>query len=256
MKKTPVIHRLSDKPTLVGLAILAMLAPPAFSQIEKTLQFIPDKVDFGMIREEEGKVSRTVKAVNISPDSTFIISARTSCGCSAAEYPEHVIAPGDTTEVTLTYDPVNRPGKFLKTARFFTGNERTGNSIKLSGTVIPSRKNLDRTYPDTAGRLRLTSAIITAGETARTEARPLFVGIYNDSDVPIALEAETDSQALEAALMPDTIEAYGIATLSLMLKGRLIGEKETDFLYKANLIETESGDTITSIPVLGSVKTN
>ena len=256
MKKIPINRRASVGPMQTGMALLAMLAFPAFSQMEKTLRFIPDKVDFGMIREEEGKVSRTVKAVNVSTDSTFIISARTSCGCSAAEYPEHVIAPGDPTEVTLSYDPTNRPGKFLKTARFFTGHERIGNSIKLSGTVIPSRQNLDRTYPDTAGQLRLTSAIITAGETSRTEARPLFVGIYNDSDSPKALATETDSKAMEAALMPDTIEAYGVATLSLMLKGRLIGEKETDFLYKAYLIDTESGDTISSIPVVGAVKTN
>ena len=255
MKKKSVCKGQYFRSTLIGLAVLTALVPTAYSQIEKTLRFIPDKVDFGTIREEDGKVTRTVKAVNISADSTFIISARTSCGCSAAEYTESMIAPGDTTEVILSYDPLNRPGKFLKTVRFFTGDERIGNSIKLSGTVIPSRKNLDRNYPDTAGPLRLTSAMISAGETERTEARPLFIGIYNDSGVPVALTADTDSQALEAALMPDTIEAYGIATLSLMLKGRLIAEREKDFLYKTYLVNTESGDTITSIPVVGYVKT-
>ena len=236
--------------------MLAAMAPRANAQMEKTLRFIPDRVDFGMVREEDGKVSRTVKAVNISSDSTFIISARTSCGCSAAEYPDSVIAPGDTTEVTLTYDPLNRPGKFLKTVRFFTGQERIANSIKLSGNVIPSRRNLDQTYPDRIGPLRLTSALINAGDVSKTEARPLFVGIYNDSDGAVAAIAETDSPALEAALMPDTIEPYGAATLSLMLKGRLIPEKEGDFLYKAYLINPESGDTILCLPTGGVIKTN
>lgn len=237
-------------------AVLLMMAAAAYAQIEKTLRFIPDKVDFGMIREEDGKVSRKVKAVNISADSTFIISARTSCGCSAAEYSDSMLAPGDTTEVTLSYDPLNRPGKFLKTAKFFTGSERIGNSIKLSGTVIPSRRNLDRTYPDQSGQLRLSSAMINAGEISRSEVRPLFVGIYNDSDAPVALTAETDSAPLEAALMPDTIEAFGVATLSLMLKGRGIPEKEKEILYRTYLINAASGDTIASIPVGGTVKTN
>ena len=236
-------------------AMLAVLAPSAYSQIERSLRFIPDKVDFGMIREEDGKATRSVKAVNISSDTTFIISARTSCGCSAAEYSEALLAPGDTTEVVLTYDPVNRPGKFLKTAKFFTGKERTGNAIKLTGTVIPSRENLDRSYPDKAGRLRLTSVILNAGEVSRKEARPLFVGIYNDSDSEIALTADTDSEALEAALAIDTIEPFGIGTLTLMLKGRLIPESESEFLYKTFLTDSTTGDTITCIPVGGYVKT-
>lgn len=254
--KRSFLKKASTPLTLAACAMLASLAPSAYSQIEKSLKFIPDSVDFGIINEEGGKVKRTVKAVNISPDSTFIISARTSCGCSAAEYSDAMIAPGDTTAVTLTYDPLNRPGRFLKTAKFFTGKERIGNSIKLRGTVIPSKKNLDLMYPDRAGQLRLSSALINAGEMTRQEARPLFVGLYNDSDRAIVLSAETDSYPLEAGLLPDTIEPFGVATLSLMLKGRNIAENEREFLYKAFLINRESGDTLISIPVGGYIKIN
>ncbi len=236
--------------------LLSAVMPTAYAQMERSLKFIPDTIDFGIIREEDGRETRTVKAINISSDSTFIISARTSCGCSAADYTTEVLAPGDTTEVSVTYDPLNRPGKFLKTAKFFTGEERISNPIKLQGTVIPSRRNLDRSYPDKAGNLRFSSIILNAGEMSRQDAKPLFVGIYNDSDTAIALSTETDHSPLEAALMPDTIEPFGIATLSLMLKGRLIPEKENEFLYKAYIINTESGDTITCIPVAGSLKTN
>lgn len=241
---------------LIGGAFLWGLAPSAKSEIGRSLRFIPESLDFGVIREENGKVTRSVKAVNISSDSTYIISARTSCGCSAAEYPEDVLAPGDTAVVTFTYDPVNRPGRFLKTAKFFTGKERIGNPIKLSGTVIPSRKNLDRTYPDSAGCLRLSSKFINAGEVSRREARPLFVGIYNDSDRVIAISAESDSYPLEAAMAPDTLEAFGAATLSLMLKGRNFPEEENEFMYKTYLIDSVKGDTIACIPVGGYVKAN
>ena len=238
----------------IVLVCLLALSPVVYSQIEKSLQFIPDKVDFGVIREENGKVSRKVKAVNISPDSTCIVSARTSCGCSAAEYSEEILAPGDTTEVAISYDPTNRPGKFQKTARFFTGKERIGNSIKLYGTVIPSKRNLNKTYPEKAGVLRLSTIMLNAGEVSRTEARPLFVGLYNDSEAPLVLAASTDADALEAGLAPDTIEPFGIATLTLMLKGRNIPVSDTEIEYKAHLINASTSDTILSIPVVGSVK--
>ncbi|MDE7419890.1 MAG: DUF1573 domain-containing protein [Muribaculaceae bacterium] len=239
-----------------SLAIVGFLAlaPVAYAQIEKSLLFLPDKVDFGKIKEENGKVTQKVKAVNISGDTTFIISARTSCGCSAAEYPLDPIAPGDTVEVSITYDPLNRPGKFLKTARFFTGEERIGNSIKISGTVIPSRENLDQAYPEHAGPLRLSTLIINAGEISKTEARPLFVGLYNDSDRSLPLVADTDAPALEVGITPDTIEPFGIATATLMLKGRNIPANEKEFFYRASFVDTATGDTIVSIPVGGIVK--
>ncbi|MDE6378939.1 MAG: DUF1573 domain-containing protein [Muribaculaceae bacterium] len=237
-------------------AIMCTLAPSVYAEISKSLEFIPEAVDFGMIREDDGKVSRKVKAVNVSGDSTFIISARTSCGCSAAEFSDAVIAPGDTTEVTVSYDPVNRPGMFLKTVRFFTGEERIGNSIKLKGTVIPSRSNLDRSYPDSIGRLRVSTKAVTLGEMSRTEARPLFVGVYNDSDRRLALTAGTDSAPMEAAMAPDTIEPFCVGTLSLMIKGRLIPDSEMEFVYNAFIMDSETGDTIATIPVGGLVKSN
>ncbi|MDE6510512.1 MAG: DUF1573 domain-containing protein [Muribaculaceae bacterium] len=256
MNKAKALKKIVAPLAIPGCAMLLALVPSAHAQVEKTLRFIPDKVDFGMVREENGKISRTVKAVNITSDSTFIISARTSCGCSAAEYSEDILAPGDTTEVTLTYDPSNRPGKFLKTVKFFTGKERIGNSIKLSGHVIPSPRNLDRTYPEQVGQLRLTSLLLNAGEMTRSEAKPLFVGIYNDSGQALPIKAETDTTALEATLMPDTIEPFGVATLSLMLKGRHLPEKDNQFLYKTYLLNRESGDTILCLPVGGIIKAN
>lgn len=239
-----------------SFAALSALTFPTYADMEKTLEFIPESVDFGVIREENGRVSRQVKAVNISNDSTFIISARTSCGCSEAEYSEAVVAPGDTTIVTVSYDPTNRPGKFQKTARFFTGQERIGNSLKMTGTVIPSRRNLNKAYPEKAGVLRLSTLMLSVGEFSRREARPLFVGLYNDSDRAIPLSVETDSAALEGAIAPDTIEPFGIATLSLMLKGRDLPENATDIDYKATVKDSSTGEVIVTIPVVGAVKTD
>lgn len=245
--------------SLLVSACFAIADSSVYAQRQQTLKFIPEEVDFGTIREENGKVTKKVKAVNISKSTTFIISARTSCGCSSVTYPDNQLAPGDTAVISVTYDPVNRPGKFLKTAKIYTGEERIGNSFKLKGNVIPSKKNLDRAYPEKAGVVRLSSRIIDAGEVSAKEARPMFVGIYNDSDKPLRLEATTDSKSLEAGLAPDSIGPFEISTLTLMLKGRNFKDSEKDFCYKTFLINRDTGDTITTIPVGGCIvrgKTN
>lgn len=236
--------------------ILALSAGCSYGQIEKTLKFIPETLDFGTIRETGGKVTKTVKAVNISASPSFIISARTSCGCSEAEYDGRMLAPGDTSIVKITYDPTNRPGKFNKSAKIFTGRERISNLLRITGNVIPSAGNLDKTYPEKAGDLRLSTRIVSVGEIRRAESRPIFIGIYNDSDRAIPLKAESDSEALEVTLQPDTIEPYGIATLSMMLKGRNIGNEVTDFKYTATVTDTSTDRALVEIPIGGSIKEN
>ncbi len=225
----------------------------ANSQIEKSLQFIPKTLDFGTIRETDGKVTKTIGAVNVSPDSTFIISARTSCGCSEAEYDGRMLAPGDTTTVSITYDPTNRPGKFQKTAKIFTGKDRISNTFRITGNVIPSKKHLDKSYPEKAGNLRLSTSIVSVGEMRHAESKPIFIGIYNDSEKPLTLRAECDNDALEATLQPDIVEPFGIATLSLMLKGRDIPTGTGDFKYTADIKDSTTGETLVSIPVGGTI---
>ncbi len=238
----------------LALTVGAACSLPVLAQIEKTLKFIPEELDFGVIREENGLTTRTVKAVNIAPDSTFIISARTSCGCSSAEFTEEMLAPGDTTEITVGYNPTNRPGKFLKTAKIYTGNERISNSFKLKGMVIPSRKNLIKTYPDAEGCLRFSSKIINVDELGPNTVRPIFIGIYNDSPDTLRLAPASSDYALGGVLMPDAIEPNGVSTLSLTLRAGDLPAGTSEFNLKAYIINTATADTIATIPVGGAIK--
>lgn len=226
----------------------------SFSQIEKTLKFIPDDLDFGYIRESDGEATKSITAVNISAEPTFIISARTSCGCSEAKYDAKTIAPGDTTTVTITYDPTNRPGKFRKTAKIFTGKDRISNSFHIKGTVIPSEKHLDNTYPEKVGDLRFSTKIVNASEVKRTEMKPLYIGVYNDSDSDVTFNVESDSDALEVKLQPATIDPFGVATICMMLRGSLISKDTTDFKYNVKICNPDNDQEIFNIPVGGIAK--
>lgn len=247
------MHKTQYQTTIIILSLLAA-AFHANAQIEKSLRFIPENLNFGTIRETDGKVTGTVRAINISPDSTFIISARTSCGCSEAEFDGRMLAPGDTTTVRITYDPTNRPGKFLKTAKIFTGRERISNTFRISGNVIPSRRHLDKSYPEKAGDLRLSTLLVSTGEIRHTETKPIFIGIYNDSEKAKILHSESDNDALQTTLQPDSIEPYGISTLSITLKGKDIPSGTKEFKYDAAITDATTGDTIVVIPVGGFIK--
>lgn len=239
---------------MFAITSISMLANTftATGQTASSLRFIPESLDYGMIRETDGEVTRKVKAVNATSDTTFVISARTSCGCSSVDYNSDPIAPGDTTEVYITYDPTNRPGKFLKTIKIYTGKERVPNTFKIHGTVIPSKKHLDKTYPEKAGTLRLTTLLVNCGELRPNEVRPYFVGIYNDSDSPIALKCDSDSERLEVSLLPDTIEPNSISTVTMKLRTGEI--KQNEFNYNAYIIDAETGKALVKIPIGGTIR--
>lgn len=241
------------KYALIAIAT-STLSLSSFSQIEKSLEFIPKELDFGYIREADGPVTRNVKAVNISQEPTFIISARTSCGCSDAQYDAKTIAPGDTTTVSITYDPANRPGKFRKSAKIFTGKERISNTFHIIGNVIPSESSLENTYPVKAGDLRFSTKIINAPELKRTEIRPLYIKVYNNSGAPASVILDSDCDALEVKQQPTIVPPYEVGTLSIMLRGALIGKGTSDFKGNVRVCDPENGKEILSIPVGGSVQ--
>ena len=89
---------------------LRALAAPA----QEALVFTPDAWDFGTIREEQGRVSHTFTGENRSERPVVILDVVTSCGCTVPQFSRKPVLPGEKTQITVTFDPANRPGTFSK----------------------------------------------------------------------------------------------------------------------------------------------
>ena len=88
----------------------------------KTRLLTPE-YDFGVLQEDQGAVTGSAFVVNDGPDTTYVRDVRPSCGCTGAEYSREPLAPGDTTEVWFTYNPVGRPGTIGKTVKIYMGDD-------------------------------------------------------------------------------------------------------------------------------------
>lgn len=237
-----------------GVALLASLSLAMAPDPEQPFEFIPPVCDFGAIKEVDGLVSATVKAINISPDTTFITSIRTGCGCTGATYTDRIIAPGDTAEVSVTYNPENRPGRFLKTIKVFSGTDRSSSTFKIKGNVLPSEKSIAKSYPHRIGDLRLSSHVIDLEEVKAGEVRPVFVGLYNVGNAPMILSSDADCIAFEPKVMPDTILPNDPGTLSIVMKAKHLHQFGANFRHDIYLIDTQTKDTVATIPVVGILK--
>lgn len=185
---------LSKKHIILVLTLLWSAAAQA------QLVFEPAERDFGSIAESDGRVSHTFTGVNRSDRPVVILDVVTSCGCTVPKFSRKPILPGDTTRIVVTFDPVNRPGAFVKTLGVYSSERKKIASLTLSGNVVPRERSLDELYPvDAGGGLRLDGTLCAFTYIYQGRSKRMAIGYVNTSDRPLRLElrAETSSGLLD-----------------------------------------------------------
>ena len=102
------------------------------------ITFEKTSYNFGSFSESSPKVTCKFKFKNTGDGPLVIHQAIASCGCTVPQYPKEPIKPGESGEVTVTYNGAGKfPGHFRKTAgyqkscfyrkgRYCTVYEKTG----------------------------------------------------------------------------------------------------------------------------------
>lgn len=110
------------------------------------IQFDQTTYDFGLIKEEGGKVTARFNFTNVGTEDLILKSVRPGCGCTAANYTKTAIAPGQKGFIDATYNPANRPGSFNKNIKVTTNEPEmqvekpTPHMIFIKGNVTPKPK--------------------------------------------------------------------------------------------------------------------
>lgn len=122
----------------IFLATLAVGTAAAIAGSPKAVP-VDDMYNFGNIQERGGRVTHQFKVVNIGDSPLVFISATASCGCTKPQVPKKPVAPGDTGIVTVSYEPIGRPGEFNKTITVKTNAKPAKLKLRIAGNVIPSK---------------------------------------------------------------------------------------------------------------------
>ena len=111
----------------IFMAIL-LTAGLASAQKKAVISAEETSFDFGTIKEANGNVSHTFQIKNTGDSPLVLTRVIASCGCTTPEWTKEPIEPGTTGDVTITYNPKNRPGPFVKTISVYS-NGKTGSFI-------------------------------------------------------------------------------------------------------------------------------
>ena len=211
------------------IILLIIAAFAAFSaSAQAPLVFEPDTWDFGTIRESDGRVSHTFTGVNRGDKPLVILDVVTSCGCTVPEFSRQPVTPGGKTQITVTYDPMNRPGTFTKELWVYSNERKKVASITVQGNVTPREKSLEELYPvDAGGGLRLSTIgyANASDRTVRLSLRPQDESGLLQVDAPQRIAPGQRGEINLSYLIPAGTPRYGTLrdALEVAVDGRSNG---------------------------------
>lgn len=127
------------KKLIMMTAALILMVTNIAAQEREIAEFAEKTYDFGVIKESDGKVSHVFTFTNLSMSPLTLKNVRASCGCTTPSWSKKPVAPGETGEITVTYNAKNRPGAFNKsiTITLSNGVDDYTQVVFIKGIVTP-----------------------------------------------------------------------------------------------------------------------
>lgn len=117
---------------------LMVAALAVIAQGTAEIKFEKDTYDFGEFSENNPKVTCKFKFTNTGTGALVIHQAIASCGCTVPQYPKEPIKPGESGEVTITYNGAGKfPGHFRKSVTLRTNASNEVVRLYIEGNMIP-----------------------------------------------------------------------------------------------------------------------
>ena len=168
----------------ISIVLLTLASAFTFAQTAE-IKFETMSHDFGRFLESDGNVTYVFKFQNTGKTPLVLNNVQASCGCTTPDYTRKPVKPGDYGEVSVTYNPTNRVGKFNKNV---TVNSNAGNGttiLRISGEVLAKPRTLEDDYPVVMDSLRLEGSHIPFTKLKPNEVKTAELKVANTSTVSV-----------------------------------------------------------------------
>lgn len=179
-------------------------------------------ISLGTIHEADGVQERTFWLLNTGTESVALHQGYTSCGCTTIHFSKDTfVSPGDSTAVTLRFNPQGKGGEFEETGTIEYGNNRKRIRMSLIGTCITSEETLMRQFP-----IRIDDDLRLS--TNRFDLGIMHVGERKERSVVILHKDEANRQErIPIVYSPDTSTPKGVQHIQYPIKTITKGREQT-----------------------------
>lgn len=171
------------------ILLAAMLISMTAMAQEPVMTFNKTTHDFGKINEADGRVTTVFEFKNEGMAPLVLTNVRASCGCTTPKWTREPVEPGATGQITVTYNPNGRPGRFQKTITITSNATEATLRLYIKGEVIPKPVKPTEQYPVTMGSLRLKKKSLNFGAVPKKEGgRMLEIEYANLTDSVVKVD--------------------------------------------------------------------
>ena len=159
----------------------------------------------GTIQETGGVQEHTYWLRNDGTETVMLQQGYTSCECTTIDFDRYAqVQPGDSSRVTLRFNPQGRGGDFTVTGTVVYGTERKRVKLSMTGNSILSEETLMKRYPvAVSDHLRLS--------TDRFDLGILHPGETRERNVVVLHRDENDrTETLTVTFTPDDKTPKGL----------------------------------------------
>ena len=232
---------------------------------DPVMTFTKTEHDFGKINEADGRVTTVFEFKNEGMSPLVLSNVRASCGCTTPKWTREPIEPGQTGQITVTYNPNGRPGRFQKTITVTSNAQEATKRLYIKGEVIPKPVKPVDNYPVKMGELSVKKNNLNFGSVKKGDKKSLEIEYANETDHAIKVDylmRDQDSYfttqltlaelqpketgKLIITLLPDECPLYGPvdARIYMMVNGKRMLTDEYAIRLSANLQEDFSKLTV------------
>jgi hypothetical protein len=125
------------KLALMMVMALVVFAAKAQEQTSgPVITFEENSIDFGDITQGE-KVAHTFVFKNTGTSPLVISNVAVTCGCTATNWPKEPIAPGQTSELKISFNSTGKMGKQNSVVRVYSNASEPIEKVSLISNVLP-----------------------------------------------------------------------------------------------------------------------
>lgn len=187
-----------------------LLLATAFTMVsyaqKAVITFETKTYEFGKIAEEDGNATYVFKFSNTGNAPLVVNRVQASCGCTTPTWTKEPIEPGKTGSVTVTYNPVGRPGMFTKTITVYSNASDEQIVLIIKGEVIPKSQSGSSAYPVTIGDLRLKSKVVQVNNVEKGKSMSRVIEIQNAGKSDLKPTLENLPPYLSVSVQPETLK--------------------------------------------------
>ena len=167
--------------------------------------------NFGTIAEERGTVSHSFTLHNVSDQQMVILRVNTDCGCTTPTYDRTAVAPGDSIPILITYNPLNRPGSFVKYTRVYTSvdpSKPVKLTIKGNVATLGRPTPMSARYQQEIGALQVSNLFLDFPLQPAGAENTIRLMLNNPTGQPLEVSLDTLPSFLTSSLRHATLAAY------------------------------------------------